>query len=64
MTIRIIVRVANYAEMSPQGGGHLHSFRTVEVESPELERLLGMDYGNRAHAEVIGAELIKPGASA
>lgn len=59
MTVRLIVRVANYAEMSPQGGGHLHTFRTVDVESPELETLLGLDHGNRAHAEVVGAELLK-----
>jgi hypothetical protein len=59
MTVRIIVRVANYAEMSAHGGEHLHSFRTIDVESPELESLLRLDYGNRAHAEVIGAELLK-----
>lgn len=52
MTVRILVRVANYAE----GDAHLHSFRTVDVESPELEALLSLGYGNRAHAEVIGAE--------
>lgn len=56
--IRLIVRVANYAEMSGYGGGHLLSFRTVEIESPELEALLRLDYGNRAHDEVIGAELL------
>jgi hypothetical protein len=53
--IRIIVRVANYAE---GGDRHLYSFRTVEVDSPKLEQLLATDYGNRAHAEVIGAELL------
>lgn len=60
MTVRIIVRVASYAEMTERGGDHLIDFRTVDVESPELEKLLKLDYGNRAHATVIGAELLKP----
>lgn len=59
MSVRILVQVSNYAEMGPHGGEHLKSFQTVLVESPELERLLSMDYGNRAHATVIGAELVK-----
>jgi hypothetical protein len=59
MTVRLIVRVANYAEMSPQGGGHLYTYRTLEVESRELESLLRLDYSNQMHAEVIGAELLK-----
>ena len=57
MTVRIVVRVTNYAETS-QSSDHLYSFRTVDVEAPELEKLLRLDYGNRAHAEVIGAELL------
>lgn len=59
MTVRIIVSVASYAEMNERGGDHLIDFRTVDVESPELEKLLKLGYHNRAHATVIGAELLK-----
>jgi hypothetical protein len=56
MSVRILVRVVSYAE---DISNVLKSFRTIDVESPELEALLKLDYANRAHAEVIGAELLK-----
>jgi hypothetical protein len=42
-----------------ESGIKLYAFRAIDVESPELEALLKLDYANRAHAEVIGAELLK-----
>jgi hypothetical protein len=52
--IRIITRVANSAE-----GDHLHSFRSFDVEAPELEAAMKRaTYGTRSHIEVIGAEVL------
>jgi hypothetical protein len=58
VTVRIIVRVADYAETSRESD-HRHLFKTVDIESPDLEKLLRLDYSRRMYAEVIGAELLE-----
>lgn len=59
MTIRIIVREINYAEMSPHGGGFLNSLKTFDIDAAALEECLRKSgYGFRQHVEIVGAELL------
>lgn len=59
--IRIIVKTDDAGMAGNVGGSVLSTFKSFEIELPELERALSISRTNSyAHAQVIGVEVVAP----
>ena len=56
--IRVIVETCD-AQMAANVGGSVHTtFRTFDIEAPELDRFLRENLGLQCHRQVTGVELL------
>lgn len=58
MTIRLLVRTDDAAMPSHVGGSVLTTFKTFDVELPEVEAFLSESQGTYAHRQLVGVEVI------
>ena len=56
--IRFIVRTDNAGMAANVGGSVLTEFTTLDLEIPELERLLSEKLGSYCQRQVVGIELL------
>jgi hypothetical protein len=54
--LRIIVRIDDAGMAANVGGSVLTSFKTFDVDLPEIEKML--EVGKYGHAQVVGVEIL------
>jgi len=58
MAIRIIVRVDDFSMAANVGGNVQTSYRTFEIDHPQIEALITPRQASYSEATVVGAEIV------
>ena len=58
MTLRVIIKTDNAGMAANVGGSVFVSYKTVDIEHPEIEAMLRENRGSYVHTQVVGVEIL------
>ena len=58
MTLRILIRHEDPSAVINYGGAHVTTYRTIDIEAPEVEAALRKDPRDPSSISIVGVEII------